>query len=984
VRRSIQVLGAALLAAGLTLCAAPRAARAGDPYLDWFTLSTPHFRVHYHSGLESIAQRAATIAEHAHRELAPELGWQPTQATDIVISDDSDSANGMAYAIPYNTVRLFVTAPEDMSPLSDYDDWQLELITHEYTHILHIDNISGLPALLNAVLGKVIAPNQSQPRWILEGLAVAMESAHTSAGRLRSSHFDMYLRADVLEGRLASLDEISHGPRRWPGGDLWYLYGAKFIEFILDTYGRDTYARVATEYGADLVPWAINRAIRRATGRTYPELYSGWKASLEARYAAQAKAIAERGLREGRRITSGGRTASTPRFVPAQCSSSGGAELVYFRSDGLRRPGFYRVSAVPGGGERPRILTRANGSFASIGADCSLVFDSTAPSKRGYYLSDLFRLPAGVRSASGEDLRRERLSTGERPREPDLSPDGRQIAYVSNDAGTTTLRIAELSPEGRLGKARRLVPSARFDQAFTPRFSPDGTRVAYSAWTRGGFRDVRVVDVATGAFRELTHDRAIDQQPSWSPDGKTLYFTSDRTGVANVYAYDLARGELMQVTNVVTGAYMPAVSPDGASLAYVGYTSYGFDLFVMPLDPARFLPALPAPERGDDRATLRTEKWPVTSYNPAPSLRPRAYQLDYGTGTFGNAVTLTTRGSDAVGYHSFNAAITLETEGPEWRASLDYNYGKLPFNLRASAFRNAVPRHNYRIGEVSQTVTEHTYGVSTGLGLYVPGEFDNQNAALSFTVASFGHDSPFGTGGDPWAPVPTEPSSGVIASAHLGYAFWNVEGSTYAISYERGLTLYLGSDFAGPSLGSETTLASFSGAITGYLQMPWHPHHVLALAASGGSAAGTYPRRGLFSTGGFADVPASDVYTSGIRQSGFVLRGFDPGQFVGSSYSLFNAEYRFPIAYVDHGVSTLPAFLETVSGTLFADWGGAYDRIDRDRPFDVLHLGVGAELWIQLLLGYRIDGTLRLGFAHGFGDEAPSDLQTYFVAASAF
>jgi hypothetical protein len=962
----------------------PRTARAGDPYLEWSTVSTPHFRVHYHSGLEEIAQRAATIAEHTHGVLVPQLGWAPNQPTEVVIGDDSDSANGFAYALPYNTIRLFVSAPEDMSSLNDYDDWQLELITHEYTHTLHVDNMSGLPALLNALLGKAVAPNQRQPRWILEGLAVAMESEHTSAGRLRSAHFDMYLRADVLAGNLAGLDELSHSPRRWPGGDLWYLYGGKFVAWISETYGPDTFARVASDYGAFIVPWGINRSIRRATGRTYPELYAGWKASLEERYAAEAAAIRQRGLREGRPITRGGRFAARPRFVPAACSSSGAEELVYYRDDGLNRPGYYRVPAAPGAGEEFEILTRANGTTASMLADCSLVFDAVAPSRRNYYFSDLFRLPSGVRSPAGSDLRRERLTIGARAREPDVSADGRLITYVTNRAGTTTLRIAELTAEGRLDNARRLVPSARFDQAFTPRFSPDGTRVAYSSWSRGGYRDIRIVDVATGSFSEITHDRAIDQQPSWSPDGKTLFFSSDRSGVSNIYAYDVDQAALSQVTNVITGAYMPVISADGRTLVYVGYTIRGFDLYSLPLDRARFLPAPPAPPHEDHRANLPARKWPVSPYSPARSLRPRSYRVDYGTGTFGNALTLTTRGADAVGHHAFAAAATLESEGPEWRASFDYDYGRLPFVLRTSFFRTALPRKGYRIGEEPETVTEHIFGASTGIGWWSPGEFDTQTAALSFTTASFDHDSPLGSRVDPWAPVPSEPSSGIIATAHLGYAYSNAESSLYGISAERGFTLQLGTDFASPAFGSETTLAAFSGSLTGYLRAPWHPHHVLALGASGGSSGGTYPRRGLYSTGGFADESPFDVYTSGIRQTGFFLRGFEPRQFIGSEFALFNAEYRFPIAYVDRGVSTLPVFLKNVSGALFADYGGAFDRLERDDPLKVLHLGVGAELWIQLLLGYRIDGTLRLGVAHGFGSEAPGALQTYFVAASAF
>ena len=106
-----------------------------------------------------------------------------------------------------------------MSVLGDHDDWLNALITHEHTHILHADNITGIPAIVNAVLGKSLAPNQAQPRWILEGLAVAMESEHTSGGRVRSTQVDMFLRADVLANNLASLDQISHPARRWPAAE---------------------------------------------------------------------------------------------------------------------------------------------------------------------------------------------------------------------------------------------------------------------------------------------------------------------------------------------------------------------------------------------------------------------------------------------------------------------------------------------------------------------------------------------------------------------------------------------------------------------------------------------------------------------------------------------------------------------------------------------------------------------------------------------
>lgn len=958
--------------------------RAGDPYLTWWTVSTPHFRVHYHGGLEEIAQRTATIAEMAHQALVPTLGWEPSEVTQILLTDDSDAANGSASATPYNAIRLFVAAPQDMAVLNDYDDWLVELVTHEHTHVLHVDNVTGAPAVVNAVFGKIMTPNQEQPRWILEGLAVAEESRHTTAGRVRSTQFDMYLRADVLEDRVAELDEISHGPRRWPGGNLWYLYGGRFVEWILDTYGPDTFAAVAQHYGRSLIDYGINRAIRRATGRTYPELYRAWKRHLAEHYRDQVLAIEERGLRQGRRLTRHGRVVSFPRWVPARCWQGSEPELVYFRDDGHEPAGFYVGTLGPGGITDSEIITRASGSVASFGADCSIVFDSVATSRRRHYLSDLFRLPAGERAPGGNERNRQRMTWGRRAREPAVSPDGRRIAYVTQRAGTATLRVSDLTAHGTLENERRLVPSARFEQAFTPRFSPDGTRLAYSVWSQGGYRDVRIVDVATGAFFAVTHDRAIDQQPAWSPDGRTLFFTSDRTGVANVYAFDLDSKALSQVTNVVTGAYMPEISEDGGTLVYVGYRSNGFDLFSMPLDRSRWLKPLPAPTRPEGEPSVLPHRWPISPYRPLPTLRPHSYGLEVGTGTFGTAVTLSTDGADIVGHHAFAAEVTYETEGPEWQGSLDYAYRRLPFDLRATVFRGASPRSDAEIDDEPVTVTEHLVGFTSGIAYGMPGEYDYQSVGLSYTVGDYSHDLDQRRPLDPEAAVPVEPHSGVIAAAHVGYVYSSASGSLYGISAERGFTFGLGIDYADPALGSETTLTSFSTTLTGYLRTPWHRHHVLALAASGGSAGGTYPRRGLFSTGGFADEPPLDSYTSGIRQGAFVLRGYEPGQFSGTDYALFNAEYRFPIALVDRGVSTLPVFLQTLSGVLFADYGGAFFGIDPDRPSEVLHLGVGAELWIDLVLAYTAGSTLRLGVARGLDHEAPDGLMTYFVAASAF
>lgn len=963
-------------------------ARAGDPYLEWYTVKSPHFRVHYHGGLEDIAQRTASSAESVYERLVPQLGWAPHQATEIVVTDDTDSANGSATTLPYNTVRLFATAPDDMSPLGDYDNWINELVTHEYTHILQIDNTSGLPALGNALLGKTFAPNQAQPRWILEGLAVVMESAHTSGGRLKSTQFDMYLRADVLEHRLARLDQISNPARRWPGGNLWYLYGAEFIGWIVETYGPDTYAAVAADYGATVIPWGINRSIRRVTGRTYEELYLGWQAYLERKYAEQTDAVRARGLREGKQITHRGYVAATPRFMPDCANKSGPREsrLLYERDDGDTTAGVYAIDPEAADADRSaELIARSYGRGVSFGEDCSLYFDDVAPSRRLYYFNDLFRQLPGTRSPSGLEGNRQRLTVGARADAPDVSPDGRLITYVTNRAGTSTLRIADLNAEHQLENERALVPSAQYEQAYTPRFSPDGASVAYSAWTRGGYRDVRVVDVRSGTFYELMHDRALDQQPVWAPDGKTLYFVSDRTGIPNVFAYDLRSHALSQVTNVLVGAYMPTISNDGRKLVYVGYGSRGFDLFELSLDPKRFLSA---PAALDDRAEGfepgLSHAWPVESFNPLPTLRPHAYTLGYGPGTFGDTLTVGTSGADAIGRHAFDATLLIpSSENSEVQGSADYSYNRLPFAFRASVFRSATPRNDYRYGNQRPLTTEHLTGASTGISWSAPGEFDGQSVSLSYTIADYARDLPVGTLADPYSLTTITPDRGYIGVLRLGYSYSSAQSTTYAISNEQGVTLGLGLDEAAAALGSESTLTAFGGVLTAYELLPWGRHHVLALGLSGGTSLGSYSKRGLYSTGGFVDASLYDEYNSVVRQSAFVLRGYAPGQFVGTAYNLSNVEYRFPLLYADRGISTLPVFLRTLSGTLFFDYGGAYNRIDPAHPFGMFHGSVGGELWVDAVTGYFVESNLRLGVAHGLDDQARG-FQTYAVIASGF
>ncbi len=947
------------------------AGAAGLPELVWHSIETKHFRITYNSGEGPVAEHIADLCEDIYARLEPAIGWPPSQRTEIVLTDETDSANGSATVLPYNAITLYVTAPDDFSPLGDVDDWYLELVTHEFTHILHIDHTRGLPELANRVVGKQFAPNQVAPRWLLEGLAVYEESSKTSGGRLRSSMWNMWMRADVLENNIAPLDVMSNSDsiRRWPQGNLKYLYGSYLMGWIAETYGEQAIRAFIDDYGWQVIPFAVNRSLRRATGRTFEELYPAWIDTLKREFAAQAERIRARGLREGVRLTHVGQQPEHPRWIPTGAWPGMAGDAIFYADDGHTRAGLYRLplvrdasGAVVGSREADReLLVRTNGTATpGFAPDGTLVFNSIESTKNLFFFNDLFSLPPGATSTSGLDDRRARLTNGFRALDPDVSPDGRRVVFTTNHRGTQYLQIADFHGTSIEG-VHALVQSNEFGQAYTPRFSPDGSHVAYSVWKKGGFRDIRLVDVADGSFVDITHDRAIDGDPSFSKDGRWLLFHSDRTGVSNIYAYELATGALKQVTNVINGAYQPELSPDGKTLLYEGYTHQGWDVYAMAFDPSQFLDAEPYV---DDRPPPPPEpvhqEWEIKPYSPWNTMYPRAFSATIAPGNFGTLATITASGSDIAGHHSYSITYDDELSRPDFQGSISYSYGRLPVNFSVSGYRAIAPSGGLVVGTYNpQTIIEQL-GAATGLSYSLPRAFDSQNFSVSYNFTHIGANVAIpASAADPYV-TPTLPGRGFVGFASFGYSYSNAESYLYSVGAERGFSMSANFSVADPWLGGQFSGYQASVQLATYLRMPWARHHTIALHGSGGVTGGSFPGLGQFYVGGYQDLPVINSIEHSVAQSSVLLRGYAPVTEVGSNFVLLNSEYRFPILEIEHGWSTLPIFLTRVSGSAFFDYGSAFNNVNPS-----FLSGTGAELWFDTTFSYVVSLTFRLGFEHG-------------------
>ena len=112
-----------------------------------------------------------------------------------------------------------------------------------------------------------------------------------------------------------------------------------------------------------------------------------------------------------------------------------------------------------------------------------------------------------------------------------------------------------------------------------PNWSPDGQRIAFSAFASGGYQ-VFVADSDGGNSRQLTNTTATDWEAWWSPDGERLVFASTRSGESEIYTM-LADGSDLRITGDQAGFLCyPAWSPDGSQIIFTS----GSDIVTVDLD----------------------------------------------------------------------------------------------------------------------------------------------------------------------------------------------------------------------------------------------------------------------------------------------------------------------------------------------------------------------------------------------------------------
>lgn len=287
---------------------------------------------------------------------------------------------------------------------------------------------------------------------------------YLSVGRV-DTNTAMWLRDAVRRERLPSLEQLDD-PRWFP-----YRYGQALWAFLSARFGDDLAARALASKAKG---GAIGRLVA-TTGVDAATLTRDWHAALRSMFAAPAAESNGEGTRS---ILLAGRKGEVGRYNVGPALSPDGRYVVFLSERGGYSIDVFLAETATGQIVRKLVSTAADPHFDSL---------------------------QFLESAGAWDTQ------------------GSRFAMATVRHGKPVLAVLQM-PAGTILMERAF---AELDQIYSPTWSPDGTRVVFSA-LRGGSTDLYEFDVERRRLRRLTYDAYADLEPAWSPDGRTIAFVTDR------------------------------------------------------------------------------------------------------------------------------------------------------------------------------------------------------------------------------------------------------------------------------------------------------------------------------------------------------------------------------------------------------------------------------------------------------------------------
>ncbi|HLT48301.1 MAG TPA: BamA/TamA family outer membrane protein [Rubricoccaceae bacterium] len=520
-RRLARLAPAAVVLAGALAVAVPGAQaqyfgrnKIQYEHFDWHVLKTEHFDVYYYPEAQTLAEHGAHFAEEVYTELESRFDFSLNHRVPLIFYSSNlhfKQTNVTPGFIPDGVGGFFEFLKGRVVIPANGDLHRFRRVVRH--ELVHVFTYSKLTRVLR---DHRVPVDRFLPLWFTEGLAEYW------SGEPDFQH-EMILRDAVASNFFVPLHDLD----RIAGTYVMYKEGEAFCRFVAETYGEEKVLQLIEEAWRDV---DFREVVAFVLGEDFDTTSDRWTAWVRAQYLPLLE------------------DADVPTLVSDAVAARGVnmKPVVHVYPDSLSRPG----------GSRREVVYVANlGGYTNVYA---------MPVDADYR-------PTGepevlVRGERSEDFEAFHLFESRM----DVSSDG-LLAFVTKRGGGDVVHVYDL-------RARRHAGLYHFDglvAVYSPTWSPDGRRLAFTGIDRGGFADLYVYDRDAERLRQLTHDPYDDRDPDWSPDGRRLVFSSDRTAAAgpetpayNLFVYDLTTDAVAYVTYGRHHDLSPRWSPDGRYVVF--------------------------------------------------------------------------------------------------------------------------------------------------------------------------------------------------------------------------------------------------------------------------------------------------------------------------------------------------------------------------------------------------------------------------------
>lgn len=565
-------------------------------HLDWFTIESDHFLVHYQEGSSRSAQVISRIAEEVYKPITELYRHEPATKVSIVLRDREDYANGAAYFFD-NKIEIWLPALD--TPLRGTNNWLRNVITHEFTHIVQLQASMKRSRSIPAIYMQWLSYEQVRRPDVLYGfpngiitlpfatVGITAWFAEGTAQYQRSglmydywdSHRDMILRTRILDDNYLPFTMMGTFTSKTSlERETVYNQGYAFIIYLVIRFGEEVIADIS-HAAANSGKNDFSLVMKAATGVSGQELFDDFIREQKEFYRIATEALT---YTETEVVDDNGFFNFYPIYSPtgnrfAYLSNKGRdyarTSLIIKDKDGretslndmngydlMDRHAQYQSSH---GMASNTALDFISNRFSFSPDGNFIAYSRSRKNKLGETYQDLYTYDI-------ETEEKKQLTQSARIQDPAWSLDGKRLAAVQINDGTQNLVIYHFDADS----VQQITDFNSGETIYAPVWHPNGSDIYFASASLTN-REIWVVNTQSGMVERYLYDDIYDYRDPWiDPDGLYLYFAADDGGIFNIWRMAFETGNFEQLTSVPGGAFMPHVFED--KLYFAEYRSEGY------------------------------------------------------------------------------------------------------------------------------------------------------------------------------------------------------------------------------------------------------------------------------------------------------------------------------------------------------------------------------------------------------------------------